>query len=101
MSPLDSTLLEVPGGRAKLDGIGMGHFRAFFKRRYRENDYLWGRLDAAERLIGIVLGRDHPELRTWCGRAFLAILEEEKEALPLVAPLVEDLRRQSEALCAA
>jgi hypothetical protein len=30
MSPLDSTLLQVPGGRAKLDGVGMGHFKAFF-----------------------------------------------------------------------
>ena len=98
MSPLDSTLLQVPGGRAKLDGIGMGHFKAFFKRRYRENDYLWGRVDGAERLIGIVLGRDHPEFRRWCGRAFLAILEEEKDALPLVGPLVHDLRGQAEAL---
>jgi patatin-related protein len=98
MSPLDSTLLRAPGGRPKLDGIGMGHFKAFFKRRYRENDYLWGRLDGAERLIGIVLGRDHQQFGTWCGRAFLAILDEEKDALPLVAPLVADLRRQAEAL---
>jgi hypothetical protein len=98
MSPLDSTLLQVPGGRVKLDGVGMGHFRAFFKRRYRENDYLWGRLDGAERLIGIMLGREHPEFRAWCGRAFLAILEEETDALPLVAPLAADLRDQAEAL---
>jgi patatin-related protein len=98
MSPLDSTLLHVPGGGMKLDGTGMGHFRAFFKRRYRENDYLWGRLDGAERLIGIVLGRDHPEFRTWCGRAFLAILDEEESALPLVEPLVRRLRHESEAL---
>ena len=99
MSPLDSTLLRVPGDREhKLDGIGMGHFKAFFNRRYRENDYLWGRLDGAERLIGIVLGRDHPQFGNWCGRAFVAILDEEKDALPLVAPLVDDLRRQAEAL---
>jgi patatin-related protein len=98
MSPIDSTLLRVPGDRPKLDGIGMGHFKAFFKRRYRENDYLWGRLDGAERLIGIVLGRDHPQFDAWCSRAFLAILDEEKDALPLVAPLLQDLRRQAEAL---
>lgn len=101
MSPLDSTLLSVPGGRAKLDGTGMGHFRAFFKRQYRENDYLWGRLDGAERLIGLVLGRDHPQFRTWCGRAFGAILDEENDSLPLVAPLAADLRRQAEALASS
>ena len=29
----------------------LGHFGAFFSREGRENDYLWGRLDTAERLI--------------------------------------------------
>ena len=29
----------------------LGHFGAFFSRPGRENDYLWGRLDTAERLI--------------------------------------------------
>jgi patatin-related protein len=98
MSPRDAHLLHVPGGGAKLDGIGFAHFRGFFKRQYRENDYLWGRLDAAERMIGILLGPDHPEFRAWCGRAFTAILEEEEEALKLVKPLVAHLGRQAQAL---
>jgi hypothetical protein len=45
-----------------------------------------------------VLGRDHPQFSTWCGRAFLAILDEEQSALPLVAPVVGDLRGQAQAL---
>ena len=100
MSPRDAHLLHVPGGKAKLDGIGYGHFRGFFKREYRENDYLWGRLDAAERMIGILLGTDHPQFRRWCGKAFTAILDEEADALKLVEPLVARLRREAQALAA-
>jgi patatin-related protein len=98
MSPRDAHLLHVPGGGPKLDGLGFAHFRGFFKRQYRENDYLWGRLDAAERMIGIVLGPDHPEFRVWCGRAFAAILDEEEPALGLVRPLVQHVRHQAHAL---
>ena len=35
----------------QLKGVTLGHFGAFFSRQGRENDYLWGRLDTAERLI--------------------------------------------------
>src|ERR671937_1542094 len=101
MSPRDTRLLRPPQAGHKLEGVGFAHFRGFFARRYRENDYLWGRLDAAERLIGIVLGTDHPEFKRWCGRAFLAILDEEESALPRVSSLVSALRSQAEALAAA
>jgi patatin-related protein len=98
MSPRDARLLRATGRAQKLDGVGLGHFRGFFARRYRENDYLWGRLDGAERLIGIVLGTEHPDYEWWCGRAFQAILDEEGEALTLVQPLVADLRRQADGI---
>jgi patatin-related protein len=92
MSPRDSTLLGREG-EAKLMGTGRHHFGAFFERAGRENDYLWGRLDGAERLIGLLIGREDPGFRTWCTRAFEAILDEEARATPpLPAPLVEDLR---------
>ena len=100
MSPRDTHLLRAPRPGHKLEGVGFGHFRGFFARRYRENDYLWGRLDAAERLIGIVLGTDHPDFRRWCGHAFLAILDEEEAALPRIGSLVSALRTQAEALAA-
>jgi patatin-related protein len=98
MSPLDADLLRVAGSAPKLQGAGLGHFKAFLARRHRENDYLWGRLDAAERLIGIVLGKDDPEYTAWCGKAFRAILDEEDSALRLVQPLIANLREQADAL---
>jgi patatin-related protein len=94
MSPADAGILETPDGGPKLKGIGLHHFAAFFKRAYRENDYLWGRLDAAERMISILLTPEHPEFERWCKRAFAAILEEEKEGLPTVSSLIEHVGQQ-------
>ena len=95
MSPLDSTLLPPPDpGKPKLDGVRIMHFGAFFDRAGRENDYLWGRLDGAERLIGLLLTASHTaeERDDWCRKTFGAILEEEHEALPNAAPLLEHVR---------
>ncbi len=64
--------------RNKLEGIGLGHFKAFFDRDFRENDYLWGRLDGADRLLRLLLGRDDPALRKMAQRA---ILDEEASRL--------------------
>ena len=60
----------------------------------RENDYLWGRLDGAAELIGIVLGREHPEYRSWCFRAFGTILDEEAGALTSIKDTVEAQRAE-------
>ena len=53
LSPDDSLSLRHIGG-ARLQGAQLNAFGAFFSRAYREHDYLWGRLHAAERLIDIV-----------------------------------------------
>jgi hypothetical protein len=45
-----------------------------------------------------VLGKDHPEYRAWCGRAFRAVLDEDEAALELVKPLTQSFRRQVDAL---
>jgi patatin-related protein len=55
MSPNDSRLVIDGGAEKKLRGVRYQHFGAFFSRYARENDYLWGRLDAAERLIDILV----------------------------------------------
>jgi patatin-related protein len=39
----------------KLAGLQLHHFGAFYKRSWRANDWLWGRLDSATRLVQIVL----------------------------------------------
>ncbi len=103
LSPEDAILLD-PGdlskGRtaAKVKGIGKGHFAAFFKRRYRENDYLWGRLDAAERLVGVVLGEKRPDPEK-VKPAFLAVLEEEeKRPLGTIQETVATLKKTAQNL---
>jgi patatin-related protein len=65
ISPKDSDSLideNIPDGpddpekkRTKLAGVAIGHFGGFFEQGWRKNDILWGRLDAAERIIETVL----------------------------------------------
>lgn len=51
-SPLTAHALRAPQGQAgKLRGAGTFHFGGFFNRAWRENDYLWGRLDSVERIL--------------------------------------------------
>ena len=52
IGPVEATKLW--GSRDKLRGIPMHHFAAFLDRESRENDYVWGRLDAAECLLRMV-----------------------------------------------
>lgn len=92
VSPREATLLGRPDP-AKLEGVRMHHFGAFLSRRGRENDYLWGRLDAAERLVTLLLGRADP---AWCRRAFEAILAEESSALDHARGTLREVRRRLE-----
>lgn len=81
LSPRDPSLLDVlVDGDHKLAGSRWHHFGAFLDRAGREKDYLWGRLDAAEQLVSLLLGRDHDDHERWCRKVFLAIAEEEEKA---------------------
>jgi patatin-related protein len=62
ISPEDAKAIRAGGARAKLKGTGLRHFSAFLNRAYRENDYLWGRLSSADRLVDIVLNALGPAL---------------------------------------
>ncbi len=57
ISPRDATSLinENTTDRRKLSGAQLHHFGGFMKRSWRRNDMLWGRLDAAERIIDTLL----------------------------------------------
>lgn len=94
ISPDDADALVSGGVRASLKGWQMNAFAAFFSRAYRENDYLWGRLHAAERLFDIVTS-SVPERgfdgRRWKARLFRAILESEQDRLSHVPELIRDL----------
>jgi patatin-related protein len=39
----------------KLTGLQLGHFGAFYKRSWRANDWMWGRLDGAARITQVLL----------------------------------------------
>jgi patatin-related protein len=93
LSPYEARVLSTPPVD-KVQGKRLMHFWAFFDRKARENDYLWGRLDAAAHLIGILLGKDHPDYRRWCLRAFEAVLDEDEAALSHVPETVRALRAE-------
>jgi hypothetical protein len=50
ISPKDATYLGIDP-KKKLAGKGLLHFAGFLKREWRQNDIMWGRLDAAELIV--------------------------------------------------
>jgi patatin-related protein len=99
ISPQDAGALKGFAGIENLKGIGFGHFAAFFSRAYRENDYLLGRLHAADRLIDIVCDSAGPDatvaldVTALKSRAFMQILDAEEKYLPQSKELIAALRR--------
>ncbi|WP_126175040.1 patatin-like protein [Tsuneonella rigui] len=100
ISPEDARSIRSGGTRATLRGTEFYNFGAFFSRAYRENDYLWGRLHGAERMIDLVAstveGFAEGEMAAFKRRAFLAILDEEKNRCTADPGLVEGIRREVE-----
>ena len=94
VSPLDTYRLAPatnggpPTAASKLHGVALGHFGAFFRRSWRENDYLWGRLDGAERFLWLI-GDTSDEAAK---EAFAAIVAEEGPKLRKAAVLVSRVR---------
>lgn len=75
LSPNDADLLGRRTAIEKLKGAKAKHFGAFFSRPGRESDYLWGRLDAGDRLLDML------EMGTSGAKSlFEAIVAEEKAA---------------------
>lgn len=86
ISPEDANAIRTGGARSCLKGISFGAFGAFFSRAYRENDYLWGRLHAADRLVDIVLSSVPNvvldlDASEWKRQLFRAIITEERQHL--------------------
>ena len=107
MSPLDTARIPPMGPGKKLIGATKGHFGAFLSDRGgRERDYLWGRLDAAERLVRILLEQGKrsqkgwepasPEDRKrWEDTIIRAILDEDAVHVPHADDLVQHVRRET------
>jgi patatin-related protein len=101
ISPDDARSIREGGTRATLRGIEFYNFGAFFSRSYRENDYLWGRLHGAERMIDLVCSTVGPQFdgltcRAFKRRAFLAILDEEQDRLRADPTLIDRIRSEIE-----
>jgi patatin-related protein len=94
-SPADATTLEKGGAKAKLQGIKVFHFGAFFAREARENDYLWGRLDAADRIFHLLFPAPRQQD---LAAALRAILDEERPNLQTVQAAIADLTARCDRL---
>ncbi len=81
ISPLDTPSLineQDPNElRHKLAGTVLNNFGAFLDLRWRRNDFMWGRLDACERLISSSLSDDPEQAQKMIATAQEAILREE------------------------
>ena len=93
ISPSEATLLSPVKGRSapKLRGTAVAHFGGFLDREWRENDYLWGRLDTAEILLTMI---GHPGWNDHTIAAFRAIIDAEKGSLGTLGPLIGALDTQ-------
>lgn len=103
ISANDANSLDSGGAGQLLKGSEMGNFGAFFSRSYRENDYLWGRLTGAERLIDLVFSAvpgqaDDTAMAKYKQRAFQAILTEEKRYLKKIPDVLTDLEKRVRAM---
>ena len=101
IAPEDARAIRSGGAEASLKGIQFNSFGAFFSRAYRENDYLWGRLHGADRLIDIVASTLPVGSNLQAGAIaslkrdiFRAILDEERARLTHVPELFEALEKE-------
>lgn len=99
ISPDDARSIREGGTRATLRGTEFYNFGAFFSRAYRENDYLWGRLHGAERMIDLLCSTvDKPIADDVCKSfkrdAFHAILDEEQMASRCSQRLIDQIRSE-------
>jgi patatin-related protein len=101
ISPDDANTIRTGGATECLRGVEFYNFGAFFSRTYRENDYLWGRLHGAERMIDLVVSAlpegkmmGAAEMQAFKREAFLAILDEEEGRLMADPKLVAGIRAE-------
>lgn len=99
ISPDDARSIREGGTAATLRGIEFYNFGAFFSRDYRENDYLWGRLHGAERMIDLIAstvsgGVPQASIMAAKRAVFLAVLEEENIAGRCQRRLLDQIRSE-------
>lgn len=80
ISPHESEELQEAGN--KLCGVSLGAFGGFLRLEYRENDIMWGRLDAAEQILQALFPDplDEPLRRKLTREAWAEILRDNRYA---------------------
>ncbi|MFD1690935.1 DUF3376 domain-containing protein [Azotobacter chroococcum] len=102
ISPEDAISLRLDGQKNVLLGRSFASFGGFLDRSIRENDYLWGRLHAVERLFDILLStvpvsiRGNFDIGALKKRAFERVLAEEEPHLHSIPALIAKLREAVE-----
>ncbi|MFA7604532.1 MAG: patatin-like protein [Novosphingobium sp.] len=101
ISPDDARSIRGGGTHDTLRGVEFYNFGAFFSRAYRENDYLWGRLHGAERMIDLLASAlpdnatlSAEDMQRFKREAFIAILDEEEARLVADPGLVRGIRAE-------
>lgn len=104
ISPDDARSLTPPDATGVLLGGTFAGFGGFLSRATRENDYLWGRLHAVDRLFDILAStvptntRNGIDFHALKKAAFERVIEEESGRLSLIPDLVARLRDAIDAL---
>jgi hypothetical protein len=93
LSPLDNTMLQLEDEHSKaipkLLGRKVHHFGGFFSREWRENDYLWGRLDGVAQLLAMLGEKGWTKTTS---QAFTAALDQEAETLATAKDTIGKIR---------
>lgn len=104
ISPDDAVSLTAPDATRVLLGGTFAGFGGFLSRATRENDYLWGRLHAVDRLFDILAStvpagaRAAIDFHALKKAAFERVIEEEAGRLSLIPDLVARIRDAISAL---
>lgn len=104
ISPDDAVSLTSSGATRVLLGGTFAGFGGFLSRATRENDYLWGRLHAVDRLFDILAStvpastRDAIDFHALKKAAFERVIEEEAGRLSLIPELLARVRDAISAL---
>ena len=99
-SPLTAMALPTPKD-GKLKGVSMHHFGGFVDASWRENDYLWGRLDAVELLLRMLRASAAGQEQVTPADAAEAVAQAGPRLRPALAAILaaeHDLRRDPKLL---
>jgi patatin-related protein len=85
VDPVPDKELGPTDTREKLAGVRLGHFASFYRRSWRANDFMWGRLDGAAMIARLLIDSDRARARAavtanqekpWVGLADALLAEE-------------------------